>query len=109
MERHQLNEMQRKWFDVVTESLASENQLRLIVNGTVGTGKSHTIAAISHALPKEDAVRCAFTAKALFLIQGDTLHKTFNILVESGSKRFAPLNSAALARLQAKISSVRHY
>lgn len=83
----------------------SKTQLRLIVNGVAGTGKSHTFSAISHALP-ENIIRCAFTAKAAFLIRGQTLHATFQIPVESRRRTFAVLNGEIEARFQKTFQDV---
>lgn len=57
-----LNYLQRVWFDMVMQSYNNNVPVKLIINGTAGTGKSHTISAISHAIPAEQLVRCAFTA-----------------------------------------------
>ncbi len=92
---------------MVVEALHSRKQLLLIVNGTAGTGKTFTIAAISSAVPKEHIVRSAYTAKAAHLIRGETLHKTFQIPVEKGSTKFCPLNGAKLAALQEKFRHVK--
>jgi len=58
--RESLNDRQRKWYDLVIDRYKSSTPLRLIVTGTAGTGKSHTISAISHAIPPEHLVRSAF-------------------------------------------------
>jgi hypothetical protein len=105
--RSQLNHLQGLWFDMVLDSLENDKQLLLIVNGTAGTGKSHTIAAISHAIPHNVLIRAAFTAKAAFIIKGSTLHLAFNLPVENGSKRFKPLTGRALKALQEKFKDVK--
>lgn len=64
----------------------SNEQLRLIVNGTAGTGKSTTIAAISHSLPADALIRCAFPASAAHLVCGSTIHREFNIPVSGSFK-----------------------
>ena len=103
----QLNRMQRMWYNMVLQALQSHTQLLLIVNGTAGTGKKFTIAAISRNLPKEYLVRLAFTAKAAYLIRGDTLHKTFQIPVEKGPAKFGPLNGSKLAALQETFTNIQ--
>ena len=106
--RDSLNDRQRKCFDLVTECYHSSTQLLLIVTGTAGTGKSHTISAISHAIPAEHLVRSAFTAQAAFQIKGATLHKTFHLPVESGGRQFNNLlNGEAAANLEKEFSQVK--
>lgn len=61
-----LNIRQHIWFDMVNESVCSRSQLLLIVNGTAGTSKMFSIAAIFHSLPAVSVIRCAFSAKAAF-------------------------------------------
>ena len=66
---------------MIMEASQSQTQLLLLVNGTAGTGKSHTICAISHALPAKELVRCAATANPAGLIRGSTIHREFYIPV----------------------------
>lgn len=49
----------------------------MIINGSAGTGKSFTIFALSHLL-KDQVKRSAPTAKAAFIIKGQTIHSRFN-------------------------------
>ncbi|MFO0089655.1 MAG: ATP-dependent RecD-like DNA helicase, partial [bacterium] len=105
--RDSLNERQRKWYDLVIDRYKSSTPLRLIVTGTAGTGKSHTISAISHAIPPENLIRSAFTAQAAFQIRGSTLHKTFHLPVESGGRQFDLLNGEAAANLEKEFSKVK--
>ena len=105
--RSQLNYLQGLWFDMVLDAFNKDKQLFLIVNGTAGTGKSHTIAAISHAIPHQALIRSAFTAKTAFIIKGTTLHSAFNLPVESGSKKFKPLNGPALKALPERFAKVK--
>ena len=51
---------------MVIEAVRNENQLLIIVDGTAGTGKSHTVCEISTAPGREDFIRGSFTAKAFF-------------------------------------------
>ena len=64
----QLNEKQALWYNMVMDSIHSQTKLLLIVTGTAGTGKSHTICAISHAFSARQVHRCATTASAAYLI-----------------------------------------
>ena len=72
------------------------------MNGTAGTGKSHTICAISRV----NVMRGSFTAKASFLIRGSTLHSLFSIPVEAGSRSFVELKGEALKKIKEKFSKV---
>ena len=92
---------------MVRKSVNNDSQLLLIVNGTAGTGKSYAISAISHALSASFVVRCAFTAKAAYLIRGSTLHSQFQLPVEQGSRSFCPLQGKSLVDFQKKFELVK--
>ncbi len=62
----QLNHLQRRWYHMTLDAVATNTQLLLIVDGTAGTGKSHTIAAISASLGHGGLARAAFPAKAAY-------------------------------------------
>ncbi len=57
----------------------------MILLGTAGTGKSFTINALSTYLGKH-LKRAAPTAKAAFIIKGETLHSLLNIRVTKKSR-----------------------
>ena len=78
----------------------------LIINGTAGTGKSHTICGISTALGREDVIRGSVMAKASFLIRGFTLHSLFSIPVEAGSRSFVELKGDSLKKIQDRLNKV---
>lgn len=105
--RTQLNSMQKLWFDITMTAFHQKEQLLLIVLGVAGTGKSHTISAISHALPPNTVIRCAFTAKAAFNIRGGTLHSIFKLQVENGRLKFQPLGPKAVAKLQNYFKTIK--
>lgn len=98
--------MQRFWFDVVMDSINFSKQLLLIVRGVAGTGKSHTISGISHAIPNE-VMRCAFTAKAAFIVRGGTLNSVFQIPVDSKLRSFAKLKTEKLAKMQNRFRNIK--
>ncbi|KAI3633897.1 hypothetical protein MIR68_008071 [Amoeboaphelidium protococcarum] len=89
---HSLNEKQLADFKIVSQHLR-DNQpyaLRLIINGTAGVGKSHTINALSTLLG-DQLLRAAPCTKAAFLIQGVTLHSLLKLPVRS--KYLKPLSA----------------
>jgi len=98
---------QRMFFDMVVESVESNSPLLLIVNGSAGTGKTHTIAAISHRLEAPAVIRCAFTAQASFLVRGRTIHGHFNIPINCGTNAIKQLDGIPLMRLQNKFARVK--
>jgi len=100
----QLNVQQRLWYDMVLTAVETDAQLRLIVNGTAGTGKSFTISAISHALQANALLRCAFTASAAFLVRGSTIHREFDIPVQGS---FKEIDGPRLRNLQEKFATVK--
>ena len=74
----ELNEMQLFVYNLIKHFTRNKDQLLMIVNGAGGTGKSFTIFAISKLLKKQ-LKRSAPTAKAAFLIKGETIHSQFRI------------------------------
>ncbi|EPZ36339.1 hypothetical protein O9G_005712 [Rozella allomycis CSF55] len=78
--REHLNDGQRRVYDLLQ----------------AGTGKSHTVYALSNLLA-DRVKRCAFTAKAAYLIHGSTLHSTFKL---RPNKPFTKLKDNALKQLK---------
>ena len=99
-----INQKRALWYDMVMDSIQRQSQLLLIVTGTAGTGKSHTICAISHALSAKQVLRCATTASAAYLVRGGTIHREFRIPIQQ--RRFVQLKGVALRDLQEKFSSL---
>ncbi len=100
-----LNIQQKKWFDLVNESCLNDEQLLMIVNGSAGTGKSFTIAAITGELGQDVVGRAAFTARAAHLIHGRTLHGLFKL--PTGRKKFAPLKGDSLKSLRETLKGLK--
>jgi hypothetical protein len=107
VDRNELNALQGVWYDLTIDAIERGKQLLLIVVGKAGTGKSHTIAAISNSMEASQLIRAAFTAKAAFLIKGTTIHSAFSIPVEMGSRIFKPLTNEALKKFQEKMKGVK--
>ncbi len=104
----QLNTMQNNVFQLVKNFSNNNKQLLAIVNGTAGTGKTFTICAITQIIQNTHA-RCAPTAKAAFLIKGETLHSTFYIpCSKKHSDEFPDLNGENLKKLQNKFLNKTH-
>ncbi|CAF1086008.1 unnamed protein product [Brachionus calyciflorus] len=82
VDKESLNKMQRFAFNIVKTHLQQNIQLLMILIGTAGTGKSFTIFAISNLL-ENCLKRCAPTAKAAFIIRGETIHSLFNIQLDN--------------------------
>jgi hypothetical protein len=103
----QLNKMQRFAYNLVDYHINNNEQLLLIVNGSAGTGKSYTIYAISK-LVDHKIKRSAPTAKAAFLIRGETIHAQFSINPSKCSNLYSPLTGSKLQELQQKFRSTTH-
>ena len=73
----QLNDKQLFVYNLIKHFIENE-ELLMIVNGAGGTGKTFTIFSITK-LFKKKVKRSAHTAKAAFLIKGETLHSQFRI------------------------------
>jgi hypothetical protein len=78
----------------------------MIMLGTAGTGKSFTVAAISK-LKANAIIRACPTAKAAFLIHGETLHSTFDIPVTANeNENFLPLEGKRKGDLEATFKDI---
>ncbi|RNA24393.1 ATP-dependent DNA helicase PIF1 [Brachionus plicatilis] len=91
-----LNKMQRFAFNIVEKLMLEEKQLCMILIDTAGTGKSFTIFALSTLLQKT-LRRCAPTAKAAFIINGETIHNS----------EYKKLSNAKLCVLQEEFKFVK--
>ena len=67
----------------------------MIVIGTAGTGKSYTIKAITHYLGRH-LKKAALTAKAAFIIAGETLHCLLKIPVQKDGVPLQDLSAESL-------------
>ena len=101
---NQLNSQQQFAYFIVDEYNKSKKQLFLTILGQGGVGKSHTVYAISHLL-NGHVKRCAPTAKAAFLIKGETIHSLLHIPIIN-SKNMIELNPTLLAELQLKFKGL---
>ncbi|RMZ97693.1 ATP-dependent DNA helicase PIF1, partial [Brachionus plicatilis] len=104
VEKDQLNEMQRFAYEIIYLHLTESKQLLMILIGTAGTGKSFTIFAISGLL-SSILKRCAPTAKAAFIIRGETIHSMFSIPVQS---EFCKLKPERLSMLQQEFKDTKY-
>ncbi len=102
----QLNSLQRLVFEIVKEHHIEQKQLLLIVLGAAGSGKTFTIHAISSYL-HGFIRRAAPTAKAAFLINGDTIHQMLSIRVNVG-KSYIPLEGTQLKNLQNAFVGIKY-
>ena len=103
---HQLNCLQRLAFEIVKFHNINSRQLLLIIIGAAGSGKTFTIHAISSFL-KDCLKRSAPTAKAAFLINGDTVHQLFGLRVNDG-RVYRPLEGQSLRKLQDEFEGITH-
>ena len=78
----------------------------MIKIGTAWTCKSFTVSAISHYL-KNSLKRTAPTAKAAFIINGDTIHSLFNIPVSNRKNYLENLTGDSLSKLQDQFQSIK--
>ena len=96
-----LNSEQKKIYEMVRYHNEHKKQLLMIMLGTAGTGKSYTIKAITHYLGKH-LKKAAPTAKAAFIIAGETLHSLLSIPVQIDNATLTELSGTRLKTLQEK-------
>jgi RecA-family ATPase len=99
VQREQLNKMQKFAYDLVQEKQRIREQLLMIINGSAGTGKSFTIFSLSHMI-KHKLKRSAPTAKAAFIIKGQTIHSRFNFNQKRDSPICEELKGPTLAQFK---------
>ncbi len=105
---NQLNRLQKFCYKIIQCYNEKNKQLFMIINGTAGTGKSFTIAAISNLIGNR-LKRAAPTAKAAFIIKGETIHSTFSISVTKKETDInVDLKGERLSELQEKFRNVSH-
>lgn len=107
VESSELNQMQLFVYNLVKHFIDEKQQLLMIVNGACGTGKSLTICALSKLLSKK-VKRSAPTAKAAFLIRGETIHSQFIIHNNSKGETYIPLCGAQLKNLQQEFKGFKN-
>jgi hypothetical protein len=104
----QLNKHQLFVYNIVSEFLLNDKQLFMMVLGTAGTGKTFTICALSYLI-KHFVKRCAPTAKAACLINGETLHRLFHIQVDfKDGQKYIEIKNQQLVDLQTTFASITH-
>ena len=106
VESSQLNQMQLFVYKLVKHFIEEKKQLLMIVNGAGGTGKSFTICAVSKLLSKK-VKRSAPTAKAAFLIRGETIHSQFRVHCNSKGETYIPLSGDQLKNLQQEFKGLK--
>ena len=103
---------QKLVYSIVKEYIANpnntifnNNNLRLIVLGTAGTGKSYTIAAINKLLREHNLhlTRTATTGMASIVINGETVHSVLSIPCRKIAK--CDLMVSGLKNLQERMQS----
>jgi len=102
----QLNYLQRMAFEIVRDHVEKKQQLMMILQGAAGSGKTFTIHAISTYL-KGHIMRAAPTAKAAFLINGDTIHQMLSIKVSEGNN-YIELTAEPLRKLQESFEYIEY-
>ncbi|RNA33424.1 ATP-dependent DNA helicase PIF1, partial [Brachionus plicatilis] len=104
----QLEKMENEWITRLKKNVNDDKLIDTIpdVDPSAGTGKTYTIYAISKLL-KESVQRCAPTAKAAYLIHGETVHSLF--IIKTDQKSYSlPLKSKNLQKLQDRFKGVTH-
>ncbi|RNA10969.1 ATP-dependent DNA helicase PIF1 [Brachionus plicatilis] len=96
--KESLNHYQMLVYKIIENFALLNKQLLLIVNDTAGTGKTFTINALSGHL-KYKLKRCAPTAKAAFLIKGETIHTLFQIKPRRNKEAYSPLNGKRITHI----------
>lgn len=105
---NQLNRQQQFAYSLVDQFKTEQKQLLMIIIGEGGTGKSFVINAISHLLDPHHhghVKRAAPTAKAAFLITGETCHRLLKIRPH---KPFVDLTGSSLAQLEEDFRDTSH-
>ncbi|XP_043288385.1 uncharacterized protein [Venturia canescens] len=106
----ELNEDQKRVFDLVTSTMNSDEILRLYVSGEGGTGKSFLIKTITCWLKQikgKDSAVTAPTGIAAFNIDGLTLHRLFQLPVEHNkTPKYKELSDAALEVIRVNLKNV---
>ena len=98
----QLNHEQKQIYNWVKHHHENHKQLLLIMLGTAGTGKSFTINALTSYLGKK-LKRAAPTAKAAYIIHGETIHSLLDIPASNNNTEpFLELQNDRLRELQSK-------
>ena len=100
----QLNSIQRFAYEIVHSHMIMHKQLLMIIIGTAGTGKSFTTFALSRLL-QPSVKRSAPTAKAAFIIFGETCHSLFQIRPNFA---FVELQNKSLLNFQEKFKDISH-
>jgi ATP-dependent DNA helicase PIF1 len=101
-----LNVMQRFAFNLVKHFHDTNKQLLCIINGTAGTGKSYLINSLVQ-IYNEKHLRCAPTAKAAFIIRGETLHSTVFLPVSKNQTTLDDLSGDRLSLIQDKFKNIK--
>ena len=107
-----LAEKQRKAFDIILEHYRGGNNepLRMIIQGTAGTGKSYLIGAIRQTLEldsfpdKSPLLLLAPTGVAAFNISASTVHSSLHIPI----KEKIDLDGARLIKFQEELRHVKY-
>lgn len=102
-----LNIMQKNAFNLVESYLLRNEQCLLIFRGSAGVGKTAVIAGLSTLVQENEIIRAAFTGTASHLIKGRTIHSTFMLDVEKGSKQFSILAGQRLTDFQDTFHNTR--
>lgn len=110
-----LNLDQRRVIDTVVKSICDDKkQIRLIVSGQGGTGKSRVITVLSQLVHKQVAsnlpavVVCAPTGLAAFNIGGSTVHRTLALPIEHGKPAdYRRLNQEQLNVMRSTLKNVK--
>lgn len=110
---NQLNFKQRCIYDHVMKHIITyDSSLHLCITGGAGVGKSVVLRMLYNSLsryynlnkdvsPNVETVKCtAFTGKAAFLINGETLHHCLGIQPNVGTKKYIPVNADKLNTLR---------
>ena len=78
----------------------------MILQGRAGTGKSFVIRCLQKLL--KDKVRVgAFTAKAAYMIDGQTLHSLFKLNIDKENK--TKLGPIRLSELKERLDGVKYF
>ncbi|XP_066599998.1 uncharacterized protein [Prorops nasuta] len=107
----ELNSDQKRVFDKVTETVSTDNEiLRLYVSGEGGTGKSFLIKTIRCWIKKtmkKDVIVSAPTGIAAFNIDGQTIHRVFQLPVDHGrTAKYTGLSDVAIKIIREELKNV---
>ena len=116
---NELNMEQRQIIDhTMKEIITKETRCKIFITGGAGTGKTKILKTLFQGLSRyfnfrpninpdvKSVMKLAFTGKAAFLIEGETIHSGLHINKDDSLKTYRPLGFDLLSRVKFKLKNV---